>query len=125
MAYPSLEASDTGAESRHDERRARTRSPSQDREEVMSINPDDIRLEQTCSACPEQYDAYYGGRVVGCLQLRWGRFRVDYGVDTVYSVNIEAGLLGIFEDEAQRQRFLRKAQRIIAARIDIDAEEQK
>lgn len=37
----------------------------------------DIRLEMTCGACPEQYDAFVGDRQVGYLRLRHGTFRVD------------------------------------------------
>lgn len=37
-----------------------------------------ITLRLTCSACPEQYDAFIGDRKVGYLRLRWGEFRVDY-----------------------------------------------
>jgi len=37
-----------------------------------------IRLQQTCSACPEQYDALDDdGNVVGYLRLRHGHFTVQ------------------------------------------------
>lgn len=36
----------------------------------------EIELVQTCGACPEQYDAYRGGRKVGYLRLRHGHFTV-------------------------------------------------
>ena len=65
---------------------------------------DGLKFEQTCSACPEQYDVY--GALV---HLRHGSF-------TVYNAS---GLLifhdnppradGIFEDEYQRMEYLQKA----------------
>lgn len=36
-----------------------------------------ITLVKTCDACPEQYDAYQDGRLVGYLRLRHGCFTVD------------------------------------------------
>lgn len=37
-----------------------------------------ISLVQTCSACPEQYDAFYNDKKVGYLRLRHGVFTVEY-----------------------------------------------
>jgi hypothetical protein len=37
-----------------------------------------IRLEKTCDSCPEQYDAYYGDKLIGYLRLRHGHFTVQY-----------------------------------------------
>lgn len=40
--------------------------------------PDEtVRLEMTCGACPEQYDAYIGENKVGYLRLRHGYFTVE------------------------------------------------
>ena len=36
-----------------------------------------IELKQTCAWCPEQYDAYSNGKIVGYLRLRSGRFTVE------------------------------------------------
>src|SRR5437660_8199656 len=36
-----------------------------------------VRLEQTCFAYPEQYDAFIGDEKVGYLRLRHGHFRVE------------------------------------------------
>lgn len=47
----------------------------------------EINLVQTCGACPEQYNAYVGDRLVGYLRLRHGCFRVDFpdcGEKTIY-----------------------------------------
>lgn len=42
----------------------------------MTTTAGDIELRQTCAACPEQYDAYLNGELVGYLRLRHGHFRV-------------------------------------------------
>jgi hypothetical protein len=59
-----------------------------------------IRLEMTCGACPEQYDAFLEDRQVGYLRLRHGRFRVecpDCGGETVYETEDVFGD-GVFTD---------------------------
>jgi hypothetical protein len=33
-------------------------------------------LEETCRACPEQYDIYFNGKYVGWFKLRHGIFRL-------------------------------------------------
>lgn len=35
------------------------------------------KLDQTCGACPEQYDVYFNGKQVAYFRLRHGTFRVD------------------------------------------------
>ncbi len=37
----------------------------------------EIKLVETCWACPEQYDAFYNGEQVGYLRLRHGQFTVE------------------------------------------------
>lgn len=37
----------------------------------------DIKLDRTCTAAPEQYDAYYKNQLVGYLRLRRGCFTVE------------------------------------------------
>lgn len=37
-----------------------------------------IERVQTCSACPEQYDAFLDGEQIGYLRLRHGFFSVEY-----------------------------------------------
>jgi len=39
---------------------------------------EDITLDQTCGACPEQYNAFLDGEQVGYLRLRHGTFTVDF-----------------------------------------------
>jgi hypothetical protein len=75
---------------------------------------EDIELEQTCGACPEQYDAFYQGRQVGYLRLRWGHFRVDFpscGSKTIYEASPQGD--GIFEWE-EREYYLTEAKKAIA-----------
>ena len=58
-----------------------------------------IDLEQTCGACPEQYDAYLHGELIGYLRLRHGWFTVSYpnvGGEEVYSTSTDGD--GMFED---------------------------
>ena len=68
-----------------------------------------IRLVQTCSMCPEQYDAYDGDQKVGYLRLRHGRFSVDVpdhnGVE-VYTASPQGD--GSFEYD-ERDYYLRFA----------------
>lgn len=36
------------------------------------------KLEQTCMACPEQYDVYLNDEMIGYLRLRHGSFTASY-----------------------------------------------
>ncbi len=68
-----------------------------------------IRLVLTCSACPEQYDAFDEDVQVGYLRLRHGHFRVDcpdVGGQTVYEAFTNGD--GSFDDD-ERDYFLRWA----------------
>ena len=73
---------------------------------------DDYKLVQTCGACPEQYDMFYNGKLIGYLRLRNGNFTVRY-----YGNDIEGELVyqatldhdyGAFEYE-EREEYLTKA----------------
>lgn len=82
----------------------------------------DIRLEKTCFACPEQYDAFVGDTQVGYLRLRHGHFRVeipDAGGETVYEAYTDGD--GLFEDH-ERDHHLQAAKAAIARAL---AEEGK
>lgn len=68
-----------------------------------------VHLKLTCSAFPEQYEAFRGGVQVGYLRLRHGTFRVDYpdvGGKTIYTAEPQGD--GFFEKD-EREHFLRKA----------------
>lgn len=74
---------------------------------------DDIRLEMTCGACPEQYDAFVGDKQVGYLRLRHGGFTVDYpdcGGETIYEASPMGD--GCFEN-GERDNYLNAAKTAI------------
>lgn len=78
---------------------------------------EDIELVKTCSACPEQYDAFIKNKQVGYLRLRHGRFRVDYpscGIETIYESFPDGD--GMFEDYEQGY-FLYMAKKAILNKI--------
>ena len=82
------------------------------------VKPSDIELRLTCYACPEQYDAFYAGVMVGYLRLRWGYFSVtcpDVCGEVVYSAEPEGH--GEF-CEHERERYLSEARAAIAKRIN-------
>ena len=85
---------------------------------MTTITADDIRLDQTCTACPEQYDAYTpDGRKVAYLRLRNGIFTVNMphaGGTTIYIA--EPAGDGIF-DPGERDDYLREARERIAAHL--------
>jgi hypothetical protein len=68
------------------------------------------RLQQTCRACPEQYDVFDDlGQQVAYFRLRHGGFRVDVpdcGGETIYTANPKGD--GIFEDD-ERVHYLTEA----------------
>ena len=74
---------------------------------------EDIELIKTCSACPEQYDAFLYGKKVGYLRLRHGHFTVEYP-DCRGLLVYEAHPIGsgIFEDD-ERERYLKQAKKAI------------
>ena len=78
----------------------------------------DFHLEQTCMACPEQYDVYFEGKLVGYLRLRHGHFRAEYFdgndyTDIVYSDYPRGD--GIFYDN-ERDFYLKNACKAILKR---------
>ena len=80
---------------------------------------DEIKLVQTCSESPEQYDAFYKGKQVGYLRLRHGEFRVDYpgcGDETIY-YSEEMNGDGKFEDN-EREQFLNEAKQAIFKKLE-------
>lgn len=77
-------------------------------------------LEQTCYACPEQYDVFLDGKQVGYLRLRHGYFRCDYpncGGETVYGSYTEGD--GMF-DEEERLYHLNKAIAALAKKLELN-----
>jgi plasmid stability protein len=73
-----------------------------------------VRLVETCSAYPEQYDAFIGEEKVGYLRLRHSHFRVecpDVWGETVYEASPNGD--GMFDDD-ERAQYLEAAQMAIA-----------
>lgn len=83
-----------------------------------------LRLVQTCSACPEQYDVYLGDKEVAYFRLRHGFFRADVpaGGETVYSARTRGE--GMFEDD-ERHAHLQAACRAVLEKLKPPPEEEK
>lgn len=82
------------------------------------LTTNDIRLYQTCGACPEQYEAFLGEKQVGYLRLRHGHFRVDFpdcAGETIYSAYPQGD--GEFT-EKERSYFIKKAKQALLRRIN-------
>lgn len=80
-----------------------------------------MKLVQTCTACPEQYDVYDGKKQIGYLRLRHGHFTVYYPNvfgELIYEANPNGD--GIFEDD-ERKDYLDAAKKAIATRISEDS----
>jgi plasmid stability protein len=83
---------------------------------AVDTQPVIVRLERTCFACPEQYDAFIGEEKVGYLRLRHGHFMVecpDVFGETVYEASPNGD--GIFDDD-ERDEHLEAAREAIAER---------
>ena len=81
------------------------------------MNTCNIELIQTCSACPEQYDAFLNNKKVGYLRLRHGYFRVDYptcGEEIIYDAQPMGS--GSFES-SERDFYLEEAKKAILNKI--------
>ncbi|WP_024516809.1 hypothetical protein [Bradyrhizobium sp. Tv2a-2] len=84
-----------------------------------------IKLVLTCSACPEQYDAFLNGAQVGYLRLRHGAFRVDFpdhNGETIYEASPQGD--GCF-DEDERDYYLRFAVDAILKRLAVGKYEKQ
>jgi len=53
----------------------------------MEFNKYGLTLEQTCSACPEQYNVFLGEDIVGYMRLRPGYFYAEAFEQTVYEAS--------------------------------------
>ena len=68
------------------------------------VTVDDLRLERTSWACPEQYDVFVGEECVAYLRLRHGWFRADCPLGhTVYETEDVMGD-GLFEPEERDEQ---------------------
>jgi hypothetical protein len=80
-----------------------------------------INFILTCGACPEQYDAFEDGRLIGYLRLRSGFFTVDYidgkgEYERVFEDCPEGD--GVFADEVERQFYLIEAALALVKKMD-------
>ena len=83
--------------------------------EIATGDYSEVILEQTCGACPEQYDAFYNGENIGYLRLRHGIFRVDYKDERgVYIANPKGD--GVFDPE-ERGVYLKRARKVLYDKI--------
>lgn len=79
-----------------------------------------LKLVQTSSACPEQYEVYLGENNIGYMRLRHGYFRAEYLGKIVFEGSPNGD--GIFTEE-ERPHFLNKACReILTAHFQKDIE---
>jgi hypothetical protein len=86
---------------------------------------EDVKLDRTCVACPEQYDAYVENKKVGYLRLRHGYFRVDFKDNinlngkTIYEASPKGD--GIFEED-EREHYLTEAKIAIIKELNLEQE---
>ena len=86
----------------------------------------DFDFVETCSACPEQYDVYLGGNLVGYVRLRYGQLSAWCPTITgnpeheVYTHQFEDEWLGEFHDDDERTEYLNECADAIMARMDRD-----
>ena len=92
----------------------------------MMVTAKDIELVETCSASPEQYDAFYMGKQVGYLRYRFGGFTVecpdclaleDPRYERVISEEVGDGMQGRFDDDV-RDKYLLHAKEAIAGWVN-------
>lgn len=75
-----------------------------------------LKLIQTCSACPEQYDVYSKDEHVGYMRLRHGFFYAECNGIRVYEANPNGD--GIFEIN-ERDKYLNEACQAILNELSI------
>lgn len=84
---------------------------------MKDITIKDIKLIETCGACPEQYDAFLNDKQVGYLRLRHGYFRVGYpdcSGETIYEAEPNGD--GCFTTE-ERDYYLEQAKLAIIKKL--------
>lgn len=78
-----------------------------------------LKFDQTCWACPEQYDVYdENGKEVGYIRFRWGKFGVytEPLGETIYEAwpyegEPESEWIGCFgETDGKREEYLKIAE---------------
>ncbi len=74
-----------------------------------------LEIKLTCGACPEQYDIFKDGELIGYYRLRHGEFRVDYYDKTIYEGAPNGD--GTFDTD-ERLIYLTKAMRAILNELE-------
>jgi hypothetical protein len=83
---------------------------------------DGLEFELTCVACPEQYDVFdENHKQVGYVRLRFGNLTCDYPDyrgDEIYHHEFEEedGFKGSFDDDNERNEFLKTIAETINAK---------
>jgi len=71
------------------------------------------KLDQTCGACPEQYDVFRDNKQVGYIRLRGGILTVQYsdaGGILLMRIEFENDpLKGMFDTQEEKEFYLNKA----------------
>lgn len=80
-------------------------------------------FEQTCFACPEQYDVYKDNNLVGYVRLSWGFLRCDYpdvGRETVYEYCFGEDVVykGCFNSDEERNFHLTEISKALIGRLE-------
>lgn len=76
-----------------------------------------LEIKMTCSAHPEQYDVFKGGKQVAYYRLRHGEFTVDYPDCMAENIlQAQPNGDGIFDDD-ERLNYLTQAMRVVLERI--------
>lgn len=91
----------------------------------MKLKEVELRREISCASCPETWDFFLGETCVGYSRLRWGSGRVSYYPETgdcqvLFTYSLGDGMAGSFDDDKQREKILRKAERKILKRLRRD-----
>jgi hypothetical protein len=84
--------------------------------EVFEIG--EFKFEVTCIACPEQYDIFKDGNLVGYARLRHGRFSVR--MPNSQGKVVFTDLINDFQSRNQRIEYLEKAANAIQHALDQD-----
>lgn len=80
-----------------------------------------IKLKQTCSACPEQYDVYIDGEMLGYMRLRHGYFYAEYKDEKVYEAEPNGD--GIFDGDERLMYLNAACMTILTAHNKVDGED--
>lgn len=79
---------------------------------------DNLEFKLTCLGCPEQYDVFNtDGVQIAYVRLRHGCLRVDVpdcGGETIYTHEFDDNMLGCFENNKQRLKYLKKIAKFLS-----------